>query len=636
MNSPLLIPIAFILIHFSANGYAQYPGGVSANLTLWMKAESATANGGGRLTGWPVSRGTNTFATSGTAANITTVANTINFHPVVHFAGAAKLVGNKSIQWSECTAVTSWTDNPGTERGTVISPTISGTATNDASRYYFRSGPDNPGSYLFAGMGVDSIGFEYIADPPAKQVNILTASGVGDVFNKNGLDARLGSLFGGFTKRATVMNSPPQIGDRSTNDSPMKGDIAEIIVYGADNATNRNKVESYLALKYGLTLGNTAQPVSYTSSAGTIFWTGLAAYQHNIFGIGTDLASGLTQSQSNSMNSGSGTGAGQSGRGNLVLNAIGSLSDQQFLMIGTDSASLREETITAAIGPSVAINSQRLIRTWKVNNINSVGNVNLSFNTSALGLSGGSTAANYWLLIDTDGDGNFNTGTINYDQASSLSGNVLTFNPVSLNNNAVFTILTKPSSMTVLTIDWHSFTASAQQNTVSLQWTVGYGTNIDRYEIERSLNGTDFIKAGSLPARTGAASDNGTDGDSYTFMEQLSPGNYYYRIRMIDKDGNYQLSEVRSVTVIGQRQQNLQIRSNPVIGNILQLEIDLPQNNTVWLRIADRQGNIILQKQARLQQGSNTVPIDLTSLAGGLYFVQLQAGKESNTLSFLK
>jgi hypothetical protein len=105
---------------------------------------------------------------------------------------------------------------------------------------------------------------------------------------------------------------------------------------------------------------------------------------------------------------------------------------------------------------------------------------------------------------------------------------------------------------------------------------------------------------------------------------------------MIDKEGNFQFSGIRSVAITGQGQQRMHIRSNPIIGNTLQLGIDLPQKNTVWIRITDRQGNRILNKQLLLQQGSNSVAIDMLPFTSGLYFVQLQAGGERSTLSFLK
>jgi len=131
-------PILWILIGCSPGLHAQSPGGVSANLSLWVKAESATPATGGTLTGWTdqIPAHKNIFTKSG--SGITTVTNVVNYHPVVRFTGSGTLVGNTSITWSECTAVAGWTGALNSERGTVISPTTNGTAVNDASRYYFR------------------------------------------------------------------------------------------------------------------------------------------------------------------------------------------------------------------------------------------------------------------------------------------------------------------------------------------------------------------------------------------------------------------------------------------------------------------------------------------------------------------
>jgi hypothetical protein len=421
------------------------------------------------------------------------------------------------------------------------------------------------------------------------------------------------------------MTGIPQIGDRSTNDSKLIGDIAEIIVYSANNAAGRNKVESYLALKYGLTLGNPTTPINYTSSANTVFWTATSGYQHNIFGIGTDNGSGLTQTSSNSMNSGSGNGAGQSGLGNLVLTTTSALTNQHFLMIGTDSLSLSEETITAAIGPTVAIASSRLVRTWRVQNTGSVGNVNLSFDKTGLALTGGSTVANYYLMIDNDGDGNFTTGTQTFIPATSISGQRVNFSAVTLDNNIVFTLITFPKSMLPLAIDWESFTAATVQNTALLQWNVTEDASVAYFEVQRSTDGISFTDIGRVEAANGP----------YQFEDPLSPGTYFYRIRLIDQQGNSAYSSIRSVQLVN-GQTLLQIRSNPVQGSQLQLQIGLPAPAAASIRIVNTQGCLLLQQTADLQTGGNQVTITLPAMTAGIYFVQLQTAGWQAALPFVK
>ena len=49
-----------------------------------------------------------------------------------------------------------------------------------------------------------------------------------------------------------------------------------------------DKVESYLALKYGVTLGSAADPKNYVNSENQAVWTANRVYQHRVFGLGRD------------------------------------------------------------------------------------------------------------------------------------------------------------------------------------------------------------------------------------------------------------------------------------------------------------------------------------------------------------
>jgi len=62
------------------------------------------------------------------------------------------------------------------------------------------------------------------------------------------------------------------------------GDIAEIAVYNTGlTAANANKVNSYLAIKYGITL-----TTNYVNTAGTTIFSTVSPYINNIIGIGRE------------------------------------------------------------------------------------------------------------------------------------------------------------------------------------------------------------------------------------------------------------------------------------------------------------------------------------------------------------
>lgn len=80
-----------------------------------------------------------------------------------------------------------------------------------------------------------------------------------------------------------------------------RGLLPEFVVYNRElNDNERNRVESYLALKYGITLNSKR---SYKNAENKIFWNqkNNKLFANNIFGMGRDDISGLNQLQSESV-----------------------------------------------------------------------------------------------------------------------------------------------------------------------------------------------------------------------------------------------------------------------------------------------------------------------------------------------
>lgn len=79
--------------------------------------------------------------------------------------------------------------------------------------------------------------------------------------------------------------------------------LAEVIIYPTVlTLPQKNRVESYLAVKYGITLDQTTA-TDYVYSNGTIAWNAASAgiYKNNIAGIGRDDLTTLSQSRSQSV-----------------------------------------------------------------------------------------------------------------------------------------------------------------------------------------------------------------------------------------------------------------------------------------------------------------------------------------------
>ena len=610
------------LLSVTTTIFAQSPGGVAGSV-LWLRADAGVTG-----SSWNDNSGSGNNFSQGTFANQPTLAtNVFNFNVALQFDGTSSFM--------EQAAPTGFpTDN--NDRSIIV---VAQANTTTGFRWILAYGNVGTlgatcqmgnfnGQLANSFYGIDEFSANYwdaAANANGTLASFTLNAGTGSQYDKgNFLQANpISGLI------ATSANAV--IGNLSGSATEWwSGSIAEIIMFNTalSNAT-RSQVEAYLALKYGFTLGTTTSPVNYVASDGTTtYWTGSATYQNDVFGVGTDAGTGLAQLQSNSMNSGSGDGTGQSGKLNLVLSSQAFSTDHQFMVIGNDAGALSEHTIAAGEAPVVAVGSQRLVRNWRSQNTGSLANADLDFDISGLTLTGGTNPANYRLMIDEDGDGDyFNTGTQRFVRASSLTGNHLVFTGVALNGTSVFTIITQASAL--LPATWQGFTATLQRNSATLTWKTSNEINVDHYTVEYSSNGISFMSGPTVAAKNGASVN------TYTVtQDNLPAGIRYYRIKRVDKDGSFTVSDIKSVRVGGLS--SVLIKSNPVNNGTLELNIDVPQNQDAAIRILNISGKVLVQQNKGLSTGSNTIKTNMLHMSAGTYFLQVQLANEVINKKFVK
>ncbi len=106
-----------------------------------------------------------------------------------------------------------------------------------------------------------------------------------------------------------------------------------------------------------------------------------------------------------------------------------------------------------------------------------------------------------------------------------------------------FSPWTLASEMSPLPLDWISFTARPDAQSVLLDWVTGSEINTSHFEIQRSSDAVSFETIGT----TGAAGYS-SELLSYHWVDSKPLGGLsYYRIRQIDYDGAYTYSVTRAV-----------------------------------------------------------------------------------------
>ena len=221
------------------------------------------------------------------------------------------------------------------------------------------------------------------------------------------------------------------------NTQYLNGRIAEFIAYdGIPTETEEDQIQTYLAVKYGITLAGE----DYTHSDGaTVIWdySANSAYHYDIAGIGADASSGLDQRISKSINSDAIVTMCTEAIGTTNAGISTALTDDTYLLWGNNNAKDNSAHDDLPSGYS-----GRLAKEWKVEMTGTVADVHVEFDLSgdAHITLNGDAAADFYLLIDSDGD--FTSGAT-ATAASSFSANKVTFNDIDFTDGYYFTLATQ-------------------------------------------------------------------------------------------------------------------------------------------------------------------------------------------------
>lgn len=159
---------------------------------------------------------------------------------------------------------------------------------------------------------------------------------------------------------------------------------------------------------------------------------------------------------------------------------------------------------------------------------------------------------------------------------------------------------------------------------VELVWNTKTGSNINKYEIERSLDGHSWKTSGIIPAKMEVQGNN-----NYIYTDKVNKNtalkkDLYYRLKQIENDGTISTSRLMIVRVYNTRTLSMiSVTPNPSRKDIA-VNVQLQENSFVSMRIFDRSGNTIIKKVAEGEKGDNNLLIDGTSsLSPGNYMLEV-------------
>lgn len=174
-----------------------------------------------------------------------------------------------------------------------------------------------------------------------------------------------------------------------------------------------------------------------------------------------------------------------------------------------------------------------------------------------------------------------------------------------------------------LPVNFIGFEGKKVAGGVQLTWKVAGEENVNRYEIERSADGRNFVTVGSV----------GTNGkDTYTYLDATNSTTVYYRIKNVDNDAKFKYSTIARISN-GKSQIVLKAFPQPVQNQLTVQHPVIKGNGLVTVSTAD--GRIV--KSIKPASGSMQTYIDMASLQKGMYLIRFDGGEgDAETMKIIK
>lgn len=172
----------------------------------------------------------------------------------------------------------------------------------------------------------------------------------------------------------------------------------------------------------------------------------------------------------------------------------------------------------------------------------------------------------------------------------------------------------------ILAINYGNLNGVIKNNEVDLSWNTKSESNLSKFDVEKSIDGLRYNTIGYVAAQ------NNSTGAAYTFVDDnATENNNYYRLKTIDKDGNFTYSAI--LLISKNQKHSIKLVGNPV-KNTINLSIINANASKYNLSLYSVNGKELATQIFNHPGGTSTVSMNLPSSAKGMCLL-----KVSNTTS---
>lgn len=166
---------------------------------------------------------------------------------------------------------------------------------------------------------------------------------------------------------------------------------------------------------------------------------------------------------------------------------------------------------------------------------------------------------------------------------------------------------------------------------VRLAWTTSSESNSKEFIVEKSDDNKHFLEAGRLSAAGNSSIDK-----NYTFMDD-KPSFFnqpvYYRLKLIDQDGQYKYSKVLQLILKG-RQNYLYAVMPKQDRSGLDLGVFAENSAVANVLIVGSNGVVVSRHRVQLSAGRNFYQLPATGFSTGIYYVKFEVKNTLQSVAF--
>jgi hypothetical protein len=180
------------------------------------------------------------------------------------------------------------------------------------------------------------------------------------------------------------------------------------------------------------------------------------------------------------------------------------------------------------------------------------------------------------------------------------------------------------SGTSPLAIDLSSISAINSGNRNRIDWSTVSESVGDKFELERSVEGTNFTSLGTVNAKGESSTYSYWDNNPFA-------GINYYRLKIIDAAGKFSYSRTVSATVRGKGMFSVEAFPNPVKEQFT-LEVYGQAGNNPYVTVTNLEGKVLKQ----ISMSGNKAEINMNGFASGMYLVKYHDDDHGETIKITK